>query len=142
LDDRKVRVTAKLSALWVCVMLRSVYGDIFGFSVQSHSRSTLAGKPRPFHTMQSVVLATALVMALPAIMVFLSLLIEPWLKRGTNIVLGILYALIMLTVTLPGGWMIYLVLGAVEIAMTALLVSRAWNRSGHAPHGSLIGSST
>jgi uncharacterized protein DUF6326 len=140
--DRKFRMTTNLSALRIAVMLRSVYGNHFGSSIPGRSRATLAGKPRPFRTMQGVIVAAALVMALPAIMVFLSLLIEPWLKRWSNVALGILYALIMLTMMLPGGWMVYLVLGAVEIALTVLILSPASNWSRPMPHGSLIGSGT
>jgi hypothetical protein len=38
---------------------------------------------------------------------------------------GLLYTVIML-VTLPGSWMFYKVLAAIEVALTGLIVWHAW----------------
>jgi hypothetical protein len=74
---------------------------------------------------QGVLLGVAVMMAIPGVMVFLSLVLPPAVNRWMNITLGVIYSVIML-VTMPGGWMFYSFLGVVEIALTALIAWYAW----------------
>jgi len=135
LDDAKIDVKIKLSALWASVMFCYIYGDIFGFFKPGRLQAVLAGRMGPFQTTQGALLSAAIVMAIPAVMVFLSLVLTPRLNRWANIVLGILYILIMLATMLPGGWMFYLFLGTVEIALSVLIVWHAWSWPRQAPQG-------
>ena len=64
-------------------------------------------------------------MAIPSVMVFLSLVLKPRLNRWLNIVLGAIYTIIIL-ITMPGEWVFYIFLGVVEIALTTLVVWYAW----------------
>jgi hypothetical protein len=64
-------------------------------------------------------------MAIPAVMVFLSLALKPAINRWANIVLGTLYTLIMLA-TMPGAWAFYIFFGVVEVVLTALVAWYAW----------------
>ena len=64
-------------------------------------------------------------MAIPSVMVFLSLVLKPRLNRWLNIVLGAIYTIIIL-ITMPGEWVFYICLGVVEIALTTLVVWYAW----------------
>jgi hypothetical protein len=72
-----------------------------------------------------VLLGTSALMALPSVMVFLSLALKPRLNRWLNIGLGSFYTLIMI-VTMPGAWAFYIFLGVIEVALTALIVWYAW----------------
>jgi hypothetical protein len=63
-------------------------------------------------------------MAIPSLMVFLSLALKPGLSRWLNIVFGALYtAIIMITMW---DWMFYRFFGVIEITLTALVVGYAW----------------
>jgi hypothetical protein len=78
-------------------------------------------------TSQGSLLATSLMMAVPALMVFLTLVSPPVLSRWLNILLGTLFTLIMLaTMAMPGAWVFYIVLGIVEVVLTGLIVGYAW----------------
>ena len=127
LDDIKIHVKMKLSALWVSVMLCYIYGDYFGLYEPGKLQGMLEGKMGPLGpTTQGVLLGTAILMAIPSVMVFLSLALKPNPNRWVNIILGVIYTVIML-ITMPGAWAFYKFLGVVEVVLTALIVWYAWN---------------
>jgi hypothetical protein len=67
-------------------------------------------------------------MAIPSVMVFLSLTLKPKVNRWANIVLGIAYTcfipLSVLIATSVSAY--YIFLGIVEVVLTALIVWYAW----------------
>jgi hypothetical protein len=127
-DDLKSPMRLKLSARRICVLLRNIYADISGWSQSGRPQATRARRAEPLQAVRGALLAAAVMMALPAIMVTLSLLLRPQLHRWTNMVLGLLYTLVMLVAMLPGGWMFYLLLGGAEIALTLTIMLIARNR--------------
>ena len=127
LDDTKVHVKLKLSALWAAVMFCYIYGDYFGLYAPGKLAEMLAGKMEPLGpATQGVLVGVAIMMVVPSIMVFLSLVLPPALNRWANIVLGAAYTAIML-MTMPGAWAFYILLGIIEVLLTALIVWYAWN---------------
>lgn len=126
LDDVKIHVRIKLSALWTSVMLCYLYGDYFGLYVPGTVQHMLDGRMGELGpTTPGVVLAMALTMAVPSAMVFLSLVLGTAVCRWANIVLGMVYTAIML-LSMPGMWTFYIALGAIEIVFTLLIVRYAW----------------
>jgi len=66
-------------------------------------------------------------MAIPSVMVFLSLTLKAKANRWANIILGIVYTgVILITLLMPGVWAYYLFYGSVEVVLTALIVWYAW----------------
>ncbi|HEV2765711.1 MAG TPA: DUF6326 family protein [Pyrinomonadaceae bacterium] len=126
LDDIKVNVKLKLSALWASVMFCYVYGDYFWLYAPGKLQDILKGNMAPLGPVtQGVLLFTSVSMAIPAVMVFLSLALEAKLNRWLNIILGALYTAFVL-VTMPGAWAFYLFLGGVDVLLTSLIVWHAW----------------
>ena len=131
LDDITIHVKVKLSALWVSVMLCYVYGDYFGLYKPGVLQAMLDGRMVPVGPVtQGLLVGTSVMMAVPSVMVFLSLTLKPKVNRRLNILLGSAYTLIML-ITMPGAWAFYLFLGVVEVALTALIVWHAWTWPEH-----------
>ena len=127
LDDVKVHVKLKLSALWASVMFCYVYGDYFLLYQPGKLRDILEGNMAPLGPVtQGVLLFTSVSMAIPAAMIFLSLALKANLSRRLNIIAGLLYTAFVL-ITMPGAWVFYLFLGTVDVALTALIVWYAWN---------------
>lgn len=125
--DMKVHVRLKLSALWASVMFCYIYADYFGLYVPGKLQGMLEGKIAPLGaTTQGVLVGTSIMLAVPAVMVFLSLALKVNLSRWLNFVLGSLYTVIIL-ITMPGAWAFYKFYGAVEITLTALIVWYAWS---------------
>lgn len=126
LEDWKVPVKLKLAALWASLMFCYIYGDYFGLYQPGTLQSMLEGKMGPLGpTTQGVLLGTSILMAVPSVMVFLSLAMRPLLSRVVNVVLGLLYAIIM-AMSMPGAWTFYLFLGVIEIMLSLLIVWYAW----------------
>lgn len=126
LEDVRIHVRFKLAALWASLMFCYIYGDYFGLYQPGTLRGMLEGRMGPLGpTTQGVLLGTSLLMAVPSLMVFLSLVLRAGLCRWIQVVLGIAYTLIML-VSMPGAWMFYLFLGAIEVLLTASIVWYAW----------------
>ena len=131
LDDIKVHVKLKISALWASAMFCYVYGDIFWLYKPGKLQEMLEGKMAPFGPVtQGVLLGTSVSMAIPAVMVFLSLALKANLNRRVNIIVGVLYSLFVL-ITMPGAWAFYLFFGSVDILLTALIVWYAWTWPEH-----------
>jgi uncharacterized protein DUF6326 len=127
LDDTVVPVRVKLSLLWVSVMLCYIYCDYFELYVPGKLQSMLEGRMGPLGVItQSVLLGTSVLMAIPSLMVFLSIALPPTLSRLANIVFGIMYSIIMLVVVLYPTWVFYRFFGILEIALTLLVVWYAW----------------
>jgi hypothetical protein len=101
-----------------------VYGDIFGFFKSGTLKDILAGNTGALGT-QGGLLAAALLMAVPSVMIFLSLALPSQPRRYTNIVLGFIYTAIIVA-TLPGAWGFYILLGIVEVVLTLAIVWYAW----------------
>lgn len=126
LEDFRVNIKLKLSALWASVTLCYLYGDYFGLYRPGKLQAMLDGRMGPLGpTTQAVLLGTAAMMALPSLMVLLSLVLPPAINRLANIALGLAFTAIML-LTMQGAWHFYLLLGLVEVALTLAIVVCAW----------------
>ncbi|MGB3461210.1 DUF6326 family protein [Rhodanobacter lindaniclasticus] len=125
LSDIRIHVRFKLSALWAALMFCYVYGDYFGLYVPGKLKGMLDGEGPVGPVSEASLVMTALLLAMPGLMVFLSLALSPRLCRWANIVLGLFYAAVML-LTMPGAWWFYITLGVIEVALSLLIVVCAW----------------
>ncbi|MGQ0533244.1 MAG: DUF6326 family protein [Caulobacteraceae bacterium] len=126
LEDFKAPVKLKLSAFWASVMFLYVYGDYFNMYTPGKINAMAAGELGVGPATPGVLLAVAALMAVPSVMILLSLLLPPFINRWLNVVLGLAYSAIML-ITMPGAPMFYIFLGVLEIALTLLIAWFALN---------------
>jgi Family of unknown function (DUF6326) len=127
LEDFKINVKFKLSALWASVMFCYVYGDYFKFYVPNQIEIFLKGETNLDHPLK--LLAASILMAIPALMIFLSLVLKPKLNRWLNIIFGIIYTAIMLLIaitSLASWWIFYVFFAVLESIITAMIVYFAW----------------
>jgi hypothetical protein len=125
LDDMKVHVKLKLSALWAAVMFCYIYGDYFGLYVPGQLSGMLAGHGPIGPTSQGTLVTTSLPLAVPGVMVFLSVVLPPVLSRWLNIFLGLFYMAAVIA-TMPGAWTFYILMSSVEVALQLLVVWHEW----------------
>lgn len=126
LEDIKVPVRLKLSALWASLMFCYIYGDYFGLYQPGNLQDMLKGQMGPLGpATQGVLLGTATLMAIPSLMVFLSLALPVVLSRWFNVALGLAYTVIIL-VSMPGAWAFYQFLGVIEAVLSLLIAWQAW----------------
>ena len=126
LEHWRAPVQLKLAALWTSVMFCYIYGDYFGLFVPGTLKDMFDGQMGSLGpTTQGVLLGTAALVAFPALMVFLSLVLRPAVNRSINILVGLAYTVIVIFF-MPGGWLFYQAMAAVEIVLQLLVVWYAW----------------
>ena len=126
-EDMKLNIKIKLSALWTSVTLCYLYGDYFELYVPQKTQGLVTGAnllDTPFK-----LFAASVLLAIPALMVFLSVSLKPAVNRRLNIALGFFFTVIMLliAVTSRTSWrMFYVFLAIVESCLTSLIIWYAW----------------
>lgn len=118
-------VSLKLSALWASVMSCYIYGDFLGLYRPGDIKGILAGEGLLGPSSQGSLLAVAILIAVPAVMIFLSLALPPRLSRWLNILVGTLLTAIVL-LTIPESWAFYVFLSLIEVVLQSLAVWYAW----------------
>jgi hypothetical protein len=77
----------KLSALWVSLMLTYLLGDV----LRIFSGDFVAGEVSGMQISQGLMLGMAVLMVIPVVMVFLSLILKHAVNRWANIILPIFF---------------------------------------------------
>ena len=126
LEDVKIPVKMKLSALWVAMMLLYIYADILSLFRPGQVEEMMEGRMGPLPVTQGSLLTASILMMIPAVMVFLSLLLKSKAGRWTNITLGALYTLVNISNLIGETWIYYISFGVIEIALTLLIVWYSW----------------
>ena len=124
MEDIAPNVKIRLSALWVSVMSCYIYADYFGLYEPGKLQRMMAGRGPLGPTTQGSLVVASLVLAIPSLMIFLSVALKPRLNRWLNIVTGTLYTAIILYTM--WGWPFYIVYGLIEVPLTSLVVWYAW----------------
>jgi hypothetical protein len=127
LQDVKIDVKIKLCALWVALMFCYTYADILGFYAPGNLEELLSGEIAGIQMTQGLLLASALLMAIPTAMVFLSLTLKARANRWANIVVGISYLGVLGSTLLTGrnpAYYIFYVIG--KATLIALIVWQAF----------------
>ena len=123
MEDVKINVKIKLSALWVSAMFCYLYADVKAFYMPGFIGEIIAGEVAGFQITQAFLLGSAIIMVIPAVMVFLSLILKAKTNRWVNIISGIVYTgVILMTMLMPGDWAYYYVFAIVEVVLTSLIV--------------------
>lgn len=125
LEPSNVNVRIKISALWTSMLFVFVYVDLFSLYRPDFRADVEAGTIGGNTINQSFLLATTAYVVIPAVMVFLSLVLRPRVNRIANIALGIMYALTIIGGAI-GEWNYYLLGSAVEVMLLAAIVYYAW----------------
>lgn len=129
LEDFKINIRIKLLALWVSVMFCYVYGDFFTLFVPGRIKDLMDGNSGAGTTTPIKLLAYAILMTVPSLMVFLSIVLKPKINRWVNISVGILFTTIMaliITVSISKWMMFYIYLAFIEVILTSSIVWLAW----------------
>jgi len=126
LEDVKINIKIKLSALWATVMFIYLYVDIFGFFKPGVIEDAIAGKVWTFQITQVWLLGVIILMTIPSLMVFLSLVLPVKVNRWANIIVGILYIVVTLGMTIGESYAFYIFGSIVEALLLLLIVVYAW----------------
>ena len=128
LEDFRVNVRIKLSALWTAVMFCYIYGDYFELYVPQKVDGLLNGQ-NMLDTPTKLLIAT-FILTVPALMIFHSLMLSAKLTKWLNITIGIFFTTFTLLVGISSisEWkMFYVFLSIIESIITLIIVYQAWN---------------
>jgi hypothetical protein len=124
LDEFSTPTNIKLALLWASLMFLYIYNDYFSMYTHGTIEDMAKGRLGPLGQATEAVLAgVAIMLAIPALMIFLSASLRPLVSRWLNVALGLAYTAIE-AFTLSGAPLFYQIVVALEIALTVLIV---WN---------------
>jgi len=128
LEEVKVNIKIKLSALWTSVTFFYIYGDYFELYVPGKVQGIINGNSMLDNPIK--LFAASLLLAIPALMVCLSVILKPSVNRRLNLIAGIFFTAVMLLIAITSfsEWRFFYVFYAiVESILTSIIVVIAWN---------------
>jgi len=126
LEDIKVSVKSKLATLWASFMFLYIYVDYFHLYMPGSINDILAGKVFIFDISYVFLMIAMFFVAIPALMIFLSVALTAKVNRWANIIIAVMYIPYMLFNLAGEAWM-HMVFGAVvEVVLLLLIIRYAW----------------
>ena len=126
-EDVRINVKMKISALWVTLMLFYIYADILGFYSPGVIDKVLLGEIGGVQITEGFLLVMAVWMAVPSVMVVLSLTLKPKANRLVNIIAGLVSVAVLGATFFAGEFSIrYTFQAAIEGLLMAAIVWNAW----------------
>jgi hypothetical protein len=126
LEDVRVGVRFKISALWIAMLFLFAYGDIFGFFKPGQIEEVMGGEISGIRITEAFLFAISVYIAIASVMIFLSLVLRPSVARTSNVVVGAVYVVSIAASAVGETSGYYLFLSAAEIVLLVLVIRYAW----------------
>jgi hypothetical protein len=127
LHESPVPVRAKLAAAWTSFMFLYIYVDYFALYKPGVIDDILAGVVWEFNISQTFVTVALTSVAIPILMVMLSMTLPARANRTINLVVASLYVPYSMFNLVGGSWMYFYGLGVVlEVIVLAVILRFAW----------------
>lgn len=122
LEDRRIGVKIKLSALWTSLMFLYIYGDYFELYAPQKVEKLMNGSD--ILDSPTKLFLASVMLAIPAFMISLTVLLKPKISRWLNIIFGILFTLMVLLVATTAlyTWYAFYVFYAILEALVTLSI--------------------
>ncbi len=131
LEEVRVGVRLKISALWISMLFLFAYGDIFGFFQPGQIEEVGAGEISGIEITEIFLFGASAYIAIASLMVFLSLVLRSKIARWANIVLPILYIVSIVASVIGEDWAYFFFLSTLECALLLLIIWYAWTWPRH-----------
>ncbi len=125
-EDITVNVKLKLAALWTSLMFLIIYLDYFHLYMPDSLKDIIAGKVFVFDITQLFLLAALAMIAIPALMIFLSIALPATINRPANIMIAAINIPLLLFNLAGVAWIHMIIGAAIEIALLCLILYYAW----------------
>ena len=129
LEDRRMPVQAKLAAAWTSLMFLYIYIDYFHLHKPGVIDDLLSGVVFDFDITPKLLTIFVAVIAIPALMVMLSMTLPARVNRATNLVVASLYIPVSLFNAVGESWSWSWVYGlsiGLEVLLLAFILRSAW----------------
>ena len=129
LEDPKVNIKVKLSGLWVATVFLYIYVDYFSLFVPGVLENMIAGlvADTGIQITTEFLLAGLTFVMIASLMIVLALTLKAKANRWTNIIVGILQIVVVLSSFFIGEAEAHYIFGSgVELVLLSLIVWYAW----------------
>jgi len=126
LEDIKVSLKLKLATLWTSFMFLYIYVDYFHLYMPGSIKDILAGKVFVFDISYVFLLIAMIFVAIPTLMIFLSVVLPAKVNRWTNITVATVFIPYMLFNLAGEAWVHMYFAAAVEVVLLCLIIHYAW----------------
>ena|SRR5215218_101849 len=123
--DYRISPRIKIAALWTSTLFIFISVDLFSLYRADVRADIEAGRVAAFTIGQGYLLGVIVYLAVPSLMLFLSLILPVKLTRVANIVLAAVYALTILGSAI-GEWSYFIVGSGIEAALLGAIAYYAW----------------
>ncbi len=127
LIDFEINIKIKLAGLWTATTLCYLYGDYFQLYTPGKVESLIRGEDVISSPMMLFI--ASIILAIPPLMIFLSLALKPKLNRLLNIIFGLIFTMMMVWIALNSitpWYTFYVFLALVEAMLTFIIVWQAF----------------
>lgn len=135
LQSYEVPPSLRMSLLWAALMGLYIYNDYFSMYLPGTIEDMSTGRIGPLGpATDTILISVALILAIPALMIFLSSALPPVLSKWSNVVFGLAYTVIEV-LTFMGARPFYQMVVAFEILVTLTIIWTAvrWPKTQSAP---------
>ena len=126
LEDITLNVKLKLASLWASFMFLYIYVDYFHLYMPGSIEDILAGKVFTFDISYVFLLIEMIGVAIPSLMIFLSVALSAKVNRWTNIIVATVYIPYMLFNLAGEAWVHMYFAAALEVVLLLLVIWYAW----------------
>ena len=127
LQDPRIPVQAKLAAAWTSFMFLYIYVDYFHLYKPGAIDDILAGVVYEFDINQTFLTGTLALIAIPSVMILLSMTLPARVNRAANLFVAALYIPVSVFNALGESWAYFYGLSiGLEVAILALILREAW----------------
>ena len=136
LEDQRIPVRAKLAAAWTSFMFLYIYVDYFHLYKPGFVDDILAGIVFEFDISPTFVVIALTLVAIPSLMVLLSMTLPARVNRATNLVVASLYIPVSVFNAAGASWdwaSFYGLSIGLEVLLLAFILRSAWTWPRTAP---------
>lgn len=126
LEDVKVNLKLKFATLWTSFMFLYIYVDYFHLYMPGSLKDILAGKIYVFDISYIFLMVAMFFVAIPALMIFLSVALPAKVNRWTNIIVATVFIPYMLFNLAGEAWLHMYFAAALEVILLCMIIYYAW----------------
>ena len=126
MEDIRVSIKQKLATLWASFMFLYIYVDYFHLYMPGSLKNILAGKVFVFDISYVFLLIAMIFVAIPTLMIFLSIVMPAKVNRFTNIIVATVFIPYMLFNLAGEAWVHMYFAATLEVVLLCLIIRYAW----------------
>lgn len=130
LANCSINVKLKLAALWTSLMFLYIYADYFQLMTPNKLERMIDLKTPMGPTSPEILVVFSILLIVPALMIFLSVFLQPQINKWLNIIVAAIYmgiSILIIASTIGDQWhTFYVLFNFVETIVFITIIIQAW----------------